>query len=183
MKSWQLVAFGVMLGLLTGAAILLIVMKPSGQPIEIIPAPSPSPLMVDISGEVMNPGLYILTPNSRVAAAVEAAGGFTVDADKASINLAALLDDGDKVWVPALNSIRSETVQIPSRTTNLLININTASAKELETLPGIGEVKANQIIAYRAQNGLFMRLDDLLNVPGIGPELFEKIRPNITLTD
>jgi competence protein ComEA len=183
MKSWQLVAFGVFLGLLTGAVILLIVMKPTGQPIEIIPAPSPSPLMVDISGEVMNPGLYTLPPNSRVAAVVEAAGGFTENADKASINLAAMLEDGDKVWVPAPGSTRSETLQIPSRTSNLLININTATAKELETLPGIGEVKANQIVAYRTQNGLFLSFDDLLNIPGIGPELLEKIRPNITLSN
>jgi len=183
MKSWQLVALGVMLGLLSGAVILLIVLKPVGQPIEIIPAPSPSPLLVDVSGEVNQPGLYTLPPNSRVAAAVDAAGGLTEDADLAMINLAALINDGDKVWVPALNAARSESIQLPTRATNSVLNINTASAKELETLPGIGEVKANQIVAFRAQHGLFMSFEDLLNIPGIGTDLLEKIRPYITLSN
>ncbi|HWQ03878.1 MAG TPA: helix-hairpin-helix domain-containing protein [Longilinea sp.] len=183
MKSWQLVAFGVMMGLLSAAVILLIVMRPAGQPIEIIPAPSPSPLLVDVSGEVNSPGLYTLPPNSRVDTAIDAAGGLTENADTTMINLAGWVKDGAKIWVPSVGASRSETIQLPPSNTIAIININTASAKELETLPGIGEVKANQIIAYRSQNGLFMSFEDLLNIPGIGPELLEKIRPNIALTD
>ncbi len=183
MKPWQLVAFGLMLGLLAAAIILLVILRPTGQPIAILPAPTPSPLVVDVSGEVMNPGVYVLQPDSRVMEAVEAAGGLLDGADASRVNLAARIQDGDKVWIPAKGAAESDTSQLSSRSSNIAINLNTATAQELETLPGIGEVKAGQIVAYREEHGLFMNLDDLLNVPGIGPELLEKIRPEITLSD
>ncbi|GAP14714.1 competence protein ComEA helix-hairpin-helix repeat region [Longilinea arvoryzae] len=183
MKPWQLVAFGLVLGLLAAAIILLVILRPIGQPIAILPAPTLSPIMVDVSGEVLNPGVYTLQPDSRVMEAVAAAGGLLDGADVSRVNLAGRVQDGDKVWIPAKGAAAGETTQLPSRSSNIAINLNTATAQELETLPGIGEVKASQIVAYREEHGLFMNLDDLLNVPGIGPELLEKIRPEITLSN
>jgi competence protein ComEA len=183
MKSWQLVAFGLMLGLLMTAVIVLIITRQAGQPIEILPAPTPSPLVVHVSGEVQTPGLYTLPAKSRVADAVEAAGGLLASADTAAINLAAWVNDGDKVWIPAVGDDKNGTQQSSAQNGTVIININKASARELETLPGIGEVKAEQIVAYRDEHGLYLNLDELLNVPGIGPELLEKIRSYITLSD
>lgn len=183
MKSWQLVAFGLMLGLLSAALILLVITHQDGEPIAILPAPTPSPLVVHISGEVQNPGLYTLPAKARVAEAVEAAGGLLESADTSAINLAARVSDGDKVWIPAVGSQTTDIQTLPARSAGVALNINTASARELETLPGIGEVKAEQIVAYRSEHGLFLSLDDLLNVPGIGTELLEQIRSYITLSD
>lgn len=184
MKSWQLLAFGILLGLLSAAVILLVIRQPSGRPIEILPAPSPMPLVVDVSGQVLSPGVYSLPPGARVSEAIAAAGGLLDDADPSMINLAARVKDGDKVWIPAEGSLSSIPLPESSRSSSVTtINLNTASAKELETLPGIGEVKANEIVAYREEHGLYLSIDDLLNVPGIGPELLEKIRPSISLSD
>ncbi|TLN07959.1 hypothetical protein FDZ74_12430 [bacterium] len=183
MKPWQLVAFGIMVGLLSSAAILLVIMQPTGQPVEILPAPTPEPIIVDVSGEVFVPGIYTLPQNSRVADAIDIAGGLLANADTSRINLAARIKDGDKVWVPAVGEASTAELDIPTRSNGVLININTASAKEIEALPGIGEVKAAQIISYRDQHGLFTNIEDLLNIPGIGPELLEKIRPSITLSE
>lgn len=183
MKPWQLVAFGIMLGLFSSAAILLVIMQPSGQPVKILPAPTPEPILVDVSGEVSVPGIFTLPKNSRVADAIDIAGGLSPNADTSRINLAARIKDGDKVWVPAIGDASSADLDIPSRSNGVLININTASAKEIEALPGIGEVKAAQIVAYREEHGLFTNFEDLLSIPGIGPELLEKIRPSITLSE
>ncbi len=183
MKSWQLVAFGLMLGLLSAALILLVIMRPGGDAIEILPPPTPSPLIVDVSGGVNTPGLYTLPADARVADAIEAAGGLIANADTSRINLAAWLKDGDKVWVPMMGEEPNTMEELPSRSSSVALNINTATASELETLPGIGEVKAAEIVAYREEHGLFLSLDDLLKVPGIGPELLEKMRPGITLSD
>ncbi len=183
MKSWQLVAFGLMLGLLSAALILLVVTRPSGDAIAILPAPTPSPLIIHVTGEVKTPGLYSLPADSRVADAIEAAGGLLDRADASRINLAGWLKDGDKVWVPAIGEDTQALEELPSRSSSVALNINTATAGELETLPGIGEVKAAEIVAYREEHGLFLSLDDLLNVPGIGLELLEKMRPGITLSD
>lgn len=183
MKPWQWMALGLMLGLLSAAAILLVVTRPSGQPITILPAPTPAPIRVDVSGKVVNPGVYTLPPDSRVVEAIEAAGGLLDTADISMINLAARVEDGDKVWVPETGALEGDLPQIPARSSSVAININSATASELETLPGIGEVKANQIVAYREEHGMFLNIEDLLNVPGIGPELLEKIRSEITLSD
>lgn len=182
MKNWQLIAFGIVLGLLSSALIILVISRPTGDPIKILPAPSPMPLIVDVSGEVMNPGVYTLPPNARVVEAITAAGGLLKSANTAQLNLAARISDGDKIWVPALSQA-SENPTSAVRGSSFLININTASAKEIESLPGIGEVKANQIVTYRNEHGLFMSIEDLLNVPGIGSELLDTIRPLITLSD
>lgn len=183
LKPWQLVALGIVLGLLASAAILLVVTQPAGHPIEILPAPTPAPIVVDVSGEVNAPGIYPLPQNARVADAIEAAGGLRSESDTSRINLAARVKDGDKVWVPKIGDSSVVSLDSSTRSTGILININTASAKEIEALPGIGEVKAGQIVSYRDEHGLFTNIEDLMNIPGIGPELFEKIRFLITLSE
>lgn len=183
MKPWQLLAFGIFLGLLSSALILLVISQPVGEPIQILPAPTLGPIMVDVAGEVLNPGLYTLPAGARVADGISAAGGLLDTANTNQINLAARLADGDKIWVPEVGQTVANIPDTTVRSTGFLININAASASEIETLPGIGEVKAGQIVSYRDEHGLFMSVEDLLNVPGIGPELLETIRPLITLSD
>lgn len=132
-------------------------------------------IAVYVVGEVVNPGVYFLSQNSRIQNAIEAAGGFTASADIVSINLAMKLADGMKIYVPPVNygsRIASENGQV-------LINVNMASIAELESIPGIGPVLAKRIYEYRQKNGPFSSYEDLLNVSGIGEKTLEKIKPYI----
>jgi competence protein ComEA len=153
-------------------------------------------MIVHIAGQVENPGVYELPSGSRVWDGVQAAGGFTEDADPDRINLAALLEDGCKVTIPKAGEEdtanwyeeASENPGIQDGGTSRkgeeaegLININQASASELATLPGIGEVRAEAIIAYRTAHGSFRSIEEIMNVSGIKEGLFEKIRGYITV--
>jgi competence protein ComEA len=138
-----------------------------------------------VSGQVQNPGVVQLPSGSRVQAAVEAAGGFAPGADFEALNLAALLVDGQKVVVPALNSETPANSEISqdSRTGSAVlaqdgfpIDLNTADQLTLEKLPGVGPVTAQAIIEYRLKNGPFTTLEDLDEVSGIGPETIEQIK-------
>jgi len=181
--AWA-VAFGVAIGLLAAGVIFLVSRPARGQPVELLPPPTPKPIMVQVSGAVQRPGVYELPAGSRVLDAVQAAAGFSEDANQALINLAAYIQDGDKVFVPALklpegetaDSNRSSTIQVSD-----LVNINTATQAELETLPEIGPAIAQAIIAYREQNGSFSSIEAIQNVPGIGPAIFAQIEPLITI--
>jgi competence protein ComEA len=119
-----------------------------------------------------------------------AAGGFSDNGDTGSLNLAEILKDGDQVSVPTLlsptaNDGRSgQATASPAEQTNsspTIININTATIYELDTLPEIGPKTAQAIIDYRTTHGLFTKIDDILEVQGIGPQTFEKIRDLITI--
>ncbi len=151
-------------------------------PVEIsIPTREPAkPLVVQVSGAVSREGLYTLETSGRVADAVHAAGGLTADADPSAINLAARLIDGQQVHVPtkltpaALASVSSPTQGGP-------LNINLANKPDLEALPGIGPSLAQAILDYRDKNGAFLRVEDLLNVPGIGEGILARIRGLITV--
>lgn len=154
-------------------------------------SPDAGALVVHVSGEVANPGVVRLPAEARVVDAIEAAGGLTESADPAAINLAAPLSDGQQVHIAR----RGETVPVPgihsgitpagptSATTEdgALINLNTASAEQLEALPRIGPSLAARIVEYREDNGLFASIDDLVNVSGIGPAILESIRDRLTL--
>jgi competence protein ComEA len=137
----------------------------------------------------MNAGVYTLPVGSRVLDAVEAAGGFSPEANAEGLNLAAYLEDSQRILVPTLvvNSDVSKSViiqaQSPSPTGDHsnLININTATQSELEALPGIGPVLAQEIIAYRESNGSFIDIEGLLSVKGIGDARFEQIREMVTV--
>ena len=147
--------------------------------------PSASPavmLIVDVAGAVHQPGVYEFAEGDRVIDAIERAGGPMPKADLSLLNLAAPLADGTQILVPKAGP---PGAVIPGGgapgTSGGLININSASATELETLSGIGEVLAATIVEYRDQNGPFASVDDLMDVSGIGPATLEEIRDQVTV--
>ncbi len=160
------------------ADVVLISPSPSPQPES---TPTPRPLRVYISGAVRHPDVYSLGPDSIVKDAIEAAGGPTDEADLDRINLAAPVRDGQHVYVPHLGE-KDLPVEPPANpsTSNGKININTADQSELETLPGIGPSIAGRICDHRETHGPFAQPKDIMDVSGIGPATFEKIRDLIT---
>ncbi|MBT3389738.1 MAG: competence protein ComE [Chloroflexi bacterium] len=191
MKNWGLIAIGVLFGLLGAGAVLIASSPPRGIPIDLLPPPTPVPIRVHISGAVAQPGVVALPPESRVQDAIAAAGGFSEDAQTENLNLAALLEDGSQVIVPIVASANntpavaesSPIIADPPQGESVaqIVNINTASQAELETLPGVGPVTAEKIIAYRQENGAFSIIEEIQNVSGIGPATFEKMKPLITV--
>lgn len=127
-------------------------------------------VFVDVAGEVQHPGVFSLPVGSRVIDAITAAGGVVPGTDTRSINLARILEDGEQVLVGA---------SAPSAPG--LLNLNTASASELDRLPGIGPVIAARIIAWREAHGRFRKLDQLMDVPGVGAALFASLRTLIAV--
>jgi len=173
MKTFLYITYGVLIGLLSAGIIWLAVSRPRGDPVSILPTPTPGILTVYISGAVANPGLYTLSDGSRVEAAIQAAGGFTPGAEAERINLAALLVDGQQIDVPGV----VDTSHISAGR----VNINTAAASELDALPGIGPTAAQAIVDYRLQHGSFQFIQDIQNVPGIGPATYDRIKDYITV--
>jgi competence protein ComEA len=153
----------------------------TGAPVSAATSPSGAPLIVDVAGEVRKPGVYEFAEGQRVIDAVNEAGGPTPKADLSSLNLAAPLTDGTQVLVPS-SAGAAGVSGVPGTTTGTgLINVNTASASELETLSGIGEVLAAEIVNYRTEHGPFASVDDLDEVSGIGPATLEDIRDQVTV--
>lgn len=136
-------------------------------------------VVVYICGEVVCPGVYSLEEGKRVCDAVKAAGGLTDEADERSLNQARLLSDGEAIIVRGKNEGAEEGLL--SGGNSGLVNINTASQSELETLSGIGAVKAGAIIQYRKDRGSFQTTEELMQVSGIGESLFNKIKDQITV--
>ena len=139
-------------------------------------------LIVDVAGAVHQPGVYEFAEGDRVIDAIERAGGQMPKADLSLLNLAAPLVDGTQILVPKAGP---PAAVLPGGaapgSSSGLININSASATELESLSGIGEVLAATIIEYRDQNGPFVTVDDLMDVSGIGPATLEEIRDQVTV--
>lgn len=135
---------------------------------------------VHVCGSVRNPGVYYLPEGSRVHQAVELAGGFKEDAADSLINLADVLSDGEQLYIPSAEEAEDGSFRdITDRTDDGLVNINTADIKELTTLTGIGESKAEAIIAYRENVSAFESTEDITNVSGIGENVYEKIKDSI----
>ncbi len=149
------------------------------------PTPSPSPILVDVAGWVRRPGVYELAPGARVIDAIEAAGGARSGAALEALNLAAPLTDGTQILVPkrgeAPAAATGGTTGAGTAGSGGLINVNTASASELEALPGIGEVLAQRIVDHRTEHGPFASVEDLLDVSGIGEAILEDIRDLVTV--
>ena len=190
MKTWWLLAVGIIGGLLGSGLIYLTSSQPRGEGITLLPPPTSAPIVVHIVGAVLEPGVYSLPIKSRQQDAIEAAGGFLPNANPQALNLAAPLQDGDRIVVPTIPSDTPTPATSPSKSTivelpssNTLININTASQADLENLPGIGPVKAQTIIAYRESNGFFGLIEDIQKVPGIGPKTFENLNSLIAVED
>ncbi len=136
---------------------------------------------VDVSGAVATPSVVTLAEGSRVADAIDAAGGALPEADLAQLNRAARLTDGEKVHVP-ITGEQAAGAAAPSDTSaasQQLVNINTATEAELDVLPGVGPSTAEAIVADREENGLFSTIEDLMRVSGIGEKKFEKLAGQI----
>lgn len=140
-------------------------------------------IVVDISGEVENPMVAELPPGSRIDDAIETAGGLTKEADISNINRAALLEDGQKIVVPSLVEVKGEkndnNSNVIGEKANDKVNINTASSEELRTLNGVGPATAEKIIVHRESNGNFKKIEDIMDVSGIGEKTFEKFKDKI----
>lgn len=152
-------------------------------------APTAGEIFVHVAGAVRHPGLYALPDGSRVADAIDTAGGASDRADLGALNLAELLVDGAKIDVPR----RSANAQLPAPATTTaptsapaaaspappVIDVNSADVTMLETIPGIGPVLATAIVQHRDENGPFPSVDALLDVSGIGPATLESVRPYV----
>lgn len=164
------------------------VVPASGAPAGPSAPGAPGRVVVHVAGAVASPGVVTLPAGSRVADALEAAGGATADADTDQLNLARVLVDGEQVRVPRQGE-DSSTWEAPpgpaqeagAGSTGGLVNINTASATELQSLPGIGEALAQRIVDYREANGPFTSIDELTEVSGIGQAKLEALREEVTL--
>ena len=146
-------------------------------------SPDVIPILVDVAGWVRRPGVYEFHEGDRVIDAIEAAGGAKRGAALDALNLAAPLQDGTQVLVPRRSAPGSvgSAPSVVGGATSSKVNINTASATELEELPGIGEVIAQRIIDHRTANGPFGSVDDLLDVSGIGEVTLEDVRDLVTV--
>jgi competence protein ComEA len=185
-RWWKLV-LGLIGGLLIAGLILLVSGSPHGTAVTLLPPPTPGPILVHVAGAVAGPGVYTLPAGSRVQDAVQAAGGLLPQADPNNINMAAFVQDGDQVIIPTLPPTPlPESQATPGTDTRapgmiVLININTATQTELESLPEIGPAIAQKIIEYRQKNGPFKKIEDIMKVPGIGEKIFEAIKQLITV--
>lgn len=151
-----------------------------------------SQIIVHIAGEILNPGVISLDEGARIIDAINKAGGITNEADLSKVNLAYVLEDAQKIYIPNVNekeekeiieNMSSEIVKSGSTqeksNTGEKININIATQKELQKLTGIGESIALRIINYRKENGKFNTIEDIKNVSGIGESKFNKIKNDI----
>lgn len=147
---------------------------------------SAAEVYVDVDGAVASPGVYRLKEGARVSQAIDAAGGLTAEADVTGLNRASKVADGQKIYVPKVGEQQAVTagggadggavVASGANDAAGLVNINTASASELQSLSGIGPSMAQSIIDERTKNGPFASVDDLMRVSGIGEKKLAKIK-------
>jgi len=187
----------VLLGLIFLGGMFFFLRRPEPEPISILPpeptatplpTPTPRPLCVYVSGAVAHPDVYELPYDSIVKDAIEAAGGPTGEADLNRINLARRVHDEEQIYVPQkgeesppISPPSGPSLPSPSSQGSDKVNINTATAEELDALPGVGPSIAQRIIEYRTTNGPFQSIEDIKNVRGIGDATFEKLKDKITV--
>jgi competence protein ComEA len=195
MKQVVYVLIGLLAGFILAGALFIVTRMPSGEPVQLLPSPTQPEITIQIIGGVVHPGVYSFAQGSRVQDAVNAAGGLLSTADTSSVNLAAKLEDGQQIKIPLEGGAAASSASSSNNSSNApflvlttptvpaghLININTATAAQLDTLPGIGPTTAQKIIDYRTQNGPFQKIEDIMNVPGIGPVTFDNIKSLITV--
>lgn len=153
------------------------------------PSPTPVTIMVHVIGAVRKPGLVTLPERARVADAIEQAGGLTKDADPDRLNLAQVLSDGQQVAIGTRDKPAGEVrdgdgtgsggPDPPGGRSGEALDLNAATADQLEQLPGVGPVTAGKIIAWRDQQGRFSRIEELQEVDGIGPKTFAQLAPHV----
>ena len=170
---------GLFSGLLAAGLLFLLLSPPRGHPILLGPPPTLAPLRVHVSGAVVHPGVISLPASSIVADAIQAAGGATGKAQLEALNLAAPVGEGERVVVPAAAAEprpESASLALAPSSASALIPLNSATPAELDLLPGIGPSLANAIVEYRQAHGRFQSVEQLLDVPGIGPAKLAAIR-------
>lgn len=189
--------FGLVLVAVVASGVLLLMTRP--EPVEIaivppqptatlLPSATPAPHMIYVTGAVAQPETTVsVPPGSRVQDAIDAAGGALPDADLTRVNLAGQLRDGYQVHVPVTGDVTTDAGEgvvepeatvaselgLPTPMGGQLVNVNTATAEELDVLPGVGPAIAARIIAYREENGPFTTLESLMDVSGIGESTIE----------
>lgn len=174
--------------LIIGSLLLLlsvfIVARGNSQPneaMQIVPITIAEPeIFVDVTGAVNKPGVYTLTGKSRVIDAIKAAGDSAPGADLSTINLARVLNDGEQIYVDS-TVVNSSGVRVSKAVHSGPININRATARQLDALDGVGPVIAQRIVDYRKINGSFLTIDDLQKVSGIGAAKFAQIKAKVRI--
>jgi|BarGraNGADG00212_2_1021979.scaffolds.fasta_scaffold22545_2 competence protein ComEA len=167
-------------------------------PVQLVAAPSPvasaaastgptapPPVVVYVCGAVHKPGVYTLDQGARIADAIAAAGGAGAHAELGAVNLAARVTDGQQVIVPERGAAVTPSVDATGAAAagapSAVVNLNTASAEELDTLQGVGPSTAQKIIDYRTANGGFKSIDELKNIPGIGDVRFAALKDHVSV--
>jgi competence protein ComEA len=146
---------------------------------------APTSIVVYVAGAVAAPGVYTLAPSARVNDALIAAGGPATTADLGVVNLAAILSDGERVYVPAIGEAIPPVVEVVPAAHDTsppqLVNINVATADQLDVLPGVGPATAAAIVAHRQQHGPFQSVEQLADVRGIGAAKLDALRGLVTV--
>ena len=150
---------------------------------------TPEEIIVDVKGAISAPGVYTLAPQQRVVDAIEMAGGFIEDADQNAVNLAKVVEDQMVIYIPKIGEevegvhLNQSAVEPASEEkTESLVDINRDGKEALMTLNGIGSSKADSILKYREENGLFQAIEEIKNVSGIGDATFENLKDSITVS-
>jgi len=172
------------MGLLILLLSVFIVARGNSQPneaMQVVPITISEPeIFVDVTGAVNKPGVYTLTGKSRVIDAIKAAGDSAPGADLSTINLARVLNDGEQIYVDS-TVVNSNGVRVSKAVRSGPININRATARQLDVLDGVGPVIAQRIVDYRKINGSFLTIDDLQKVSGIGAAKFAQIKAKVRI--
>jgi competence protein ComEA len=171
----------------TAFGVLLLLDRRNPPPIVIMDPIARTEIVISIEGEVVLPGVYTLPAEARVNDAVSAAGGFTNKADTSELNLAARIEDEQQIVVPAREAARSDASPVSApgspraaRVEDARIDVNSATARELEALPGVGPAIAARIVEHRDEHGAFARIEDIAAVEGISMAMVEEWRELIT---
>ncbi|HHW50355.1 MAG TPA: hypothetical protein GX406_02625 [Pseudoclavibacter sp.] len=147
----------------------------------VVSAAATGTVFVHVVGEVEHPGVYTLPAGSRVVDAISAAGGAGSEAELSGVNLARVVSDGEQIVVPSEADVAASGATPEDSATSARVNLNTATAEELDTLPRVGPAMAQKIIAYRTEHGGFQSVEELLNISGVGEKTFAELEPWVTV--
>ena len=177
MKEWLKVTLGILIGATLVIIIQVISSPPRGKPVMLTPAAA-GVVVVQVDGSVVNPGLFTFPEGSRVGEAITAAGGFLPEIEVEPVNLARPLKDGERIHIGQRADGKPDSSYDSGELNNPtgLINLNTATLADLDSLPGIGETRAAAILQYREEYGAFISVDELKKVPGISESIYDNLK-------